>query len=127
MSQELYILTYAISEIVSVLEWLKNVFHDQWFPLANNVAHLGQGDVQPGLGRAIIETDINRNVTHAQGASYLGVLLQDLMIFEWNNINKGIQWRLRNPISAWLFNDDGKINMAILNATLCSHRDLFLD
>lgn len=36
--------TYVISEISSVLEWLKDAFNDRWFPLANNVAHLGQGN-----------------------------------------------------------------------------------
>ncbi len=31
---------------------------------------------------------------HAQGSSYLGVVLEEIGVFNWNGAKKGIQWRI---------------------------------
>ncbi len=34
------------------------------------------------------------DITHAQGASYLGVVLEKIGVLEWNGTKKRIQWRI---------------------------------
>jgi len=48
-----------------------------------------------GLGKAILELD-DSDVTHAQGSSYLGVVLEECGYFVWNGKHRGIHWRLIN-------------------------------
>lgn len=84
---------YPITEVHAVLEWLAERFGSGWFPLANNVEKLGQGTEVDGLGVSILRQSL-KNISHAQGASYLGVVLEHTGILEWNNRSKGIQWRI---------------------------------
>jgi hypothetical protein len=85
--------TYHIAEIQSIVQYLHSKFGDAFFPLANNVAKLGAGTEQRGLGTAILAQKPG-DTTHAQGASYLGVVLEEAGYFEWNGRHRGIAWRL---------------------------------
>ena len=81
---------YRLDEIVAILDWLSKEFGQRWFPLANNVAKLGKGTKKPGLGTAILD-QAPGDITHAQGASYLGVVLDEVGIFSWNGVSLGIK------------------------------------
>jgi len=85
--------TYSLLETYEIINWLKNKFGKDWFPLANNVELMGRGEEKDGLGIAILNLSPN-DITHAQGASYLGVVLEEIGIFEWNGAKKGIKWRI---------------------------------
>ncbi len=88
---------YSLSEILAVINWLADRFSSGWFPWANDVGKLGRGEEVDGLGVAILRQQ-PRNVSHAQGSSYLGVVLEHVGILEWNNRQRGIQWRIiRQP------------------------------
>ncbi|MDZ8120136.1 hypothetical protein [Pontiella agarivorans] len=87
---------YELTEIFEIINWLKDKFSDQWFPLANNVELMSNGTEKDGLGTAILNSKPN-DITHAQGASYLGVVLQEIGIFEWNHAKRGIEWKIVNP------------------------------
>lgn len=84
---------YSLSEIFNILNWLVARFGAGWFPLGNNVEKLGKNKEIDGLGVAILRQKPG-NVSHAQGSSYLGVVLENVGIFEWNNKMKGIEWRI---------------------------------
>ena len=88
---------YHFEEILQILNRLEKEHGISWFPLANNVAKMGNGTEKPGLGMAILE-GAPGNITHAQGASYLGVVLEKLGIFEWNGKRRGIKWRILKSI-----------------------------
>jgi hypothetical protein len=88
---------YPLGEIFDVMNWLKEKFGLSWFPLANNVEKLGQGTEVDGLGVAILRQR-PRDISHAQGASYLGVVLEHVGILEWNSKQRGIQWRIIRPV-----------------------------
>lgn len=90
---------YSLAEIFAVLRWLTGKFGADWFPLANNVEKLGHDKEADGLGVAIFRQQ-PRNVSHAQGSSYLGLVLEEIGILEWNNRQRGIEWRIiRKPRS----------------------------
>jgi len=89
---------YELAEILEVLKWLKNRFTNEWFPLANNVEFMSKGKEKDGLGNSILNLKPN-DITHAQGASYLGVVLQEIGILEWNGAKKGIQWRIIRDVN----------------------------
>lgn len=84
--------TFSIKEIFLILHSLYDQFGHDWFPLANNVGRLGNGTERPGLGTTILE-GCPRNITHAQAASYLGVILEEIRLTAWNERNTGIAWR----------------------------------
>ncbi len=85
--------TYSVEEILAVLSGIQAEFGEKWFPLANNVEKLYRGTEISGLGTAIHH--LRRGDTrHAQGASYLGVVLDEVGILEWNGRSRGIAWRL---------------------------------
>jgi hypothetical protein len=84
---------YSLAEILAVLSWLTDRFGAAWFPLANNVVKLGHDEEADGLGVAILRQR-PRNISHAQGSSYLGVVLDHVGILEWNNRQRGIEWRI---------------------------------
>lgn len=84
---------FKVQEVFSVIHILYDHFGSDWYPLANNVEKMGNGTETMGLGSAIFS--ISRDITHAQAASQLGVILEELGIFEWNNKPRGIAWRLR--------------------------------
>ena len=84
---------YKLEDIFQILTWLEKEFGSNWFPLANNVEKLGNGTEKKGFGVAIIEYTPG-DINHAQGASYLGVVLEHIGILEWNGKKWGIQWRL---------------------------------
>jgi len=83
---------YTLGEILSVLSMLRTQFGDRWFPLGNNVEKLYHQTERPGLGTAIY-CQHPGDTLHAQGASYLGVILEECGIFEWNGKRRGISWR----------------------------------
>lgn len=96
--------SYSVEEIAELLDHLRLHFSDRWIPLANNVEKMPASTEQPGLGSAIYAK--SEDTTHAQGASYLGVVLEEIGIFEWNRMNRGICWRLMaSPLTATEFAD----------------------
>ena len=84
---------YQLDEIVSIIAWLQNEFGDKWFPLANDVRKLGNGSEVAGLGTAILKQTPG-DITHAQGSSYLGVVLDQIGVLKWNERKKGIKWQI---------------------------------
>jgi len=84
---------YSLAEILAVLRWLTDRFGAAWFTLANNVEKLGHDEEADGLGVSILRQR-PRNISHAQGSSYLGVVLEHAGILEWNNRQRGIEWRI---------------------------------
>lgn len=84
---------YFKAEVLfSVIHDLYDYFGSDWYPLANNVEKMSGGTEIRGLGSSIYS--ITKNTTNAMAASQLGVILEKLGIFEWNNKVKGIAWRL---------------------------------
>src|SRR5687768_2803688 len=67
--------TFSLAEVHSILGDLRSEFGEQWFPLANNVEKMYHGTEVPGLGTAIYRLCAG-DTFHAQGASYLGVVLE---------------------------------------------------
>ncbi len=86
--------TYSAEEILAILSGIQTEFGDRWFPLANNVEKMRRGTEIPGLGMAIYRLRPG-DTLHAQGASYLGVVLDEVGILEWNGKSRGISWRLK--------------------------------
>jgi hypothetical protein len=84
---------YSLAEIFAVLSWLTQQFGARWFPLANDVEKLGHNTEVDGLGVAILR-QLPGDIKHAQGSSYLGVVLEHAGILEWNNKHRGIEWRI---------------------------------
>jgi len=84
---------YSLPEILAVLSWLTGRFGATWFPLANNVEKLWHDEEADGLGVAILRQQ-PRKIEHAQGSSYLGVVLEYAGILEWNKKMRGIEWRI---------------------------------
>lgn len=84
---------YSVVEIYNIMNWLNHRFNYGWFPLANNVEKLGNGSEIDGLGVAILRQR-PRDITHAQGSSYLGVVLEEPGMLEWNGKARGIKWRI---------------------------------
>ncbi len=85
--------SYNLSEIYNIIQRLNDNFGQDWFPLANNVELMGNGQEKDGLGMAILNFSPH-DITHAQGSSYLGVVLEEVGVFNWNGAKKGIQWRI---------------------------------
>ncbi len=86
-------LAYSVRELHNILDTLWNYFGHDFFPLANNVERLGKGAEKLGLGTAILE-NLPKDIARAQGASYLGVVLEECGFLEWNKEHGGIAWRL---------------------------------
>jgi len=84
---------YHIEEVINIIDWLCEEFGEYWFPLANNVQKLGNGTENSGLGVAILSQSPG-DIEHAQGSSYLGVILYFIGIFDWNGKRRGIKWRI---------------------------------
>ena len=63
-------------------------FGEQWFPLANNVEKMYRGTERTGLGMAIYQLRPG-DTFHAQGSSYLGVVLEEVDILDWNGKSWG--------------------------------------
>jgi hypothetical protein len=85
---------FTLQEIQSILETIQEQFGAGFFPLANNVVKLTNGTERLGLGKVILEHE-GSDVDHAQGSSYLGVVLEESGYFEWNGRHHGIEWKLR--------------------------------
>ena len=83
---------YSTQEIQSILSKLYDEFRDRYFPLPNNVARLSNGTEKMGFGMVILNPK-NSNVPHAQGSSYLGVVLEDAGILLGMQ-HVGIEWRI---------------------------------
>jgi hypothetical protein len=84
---------FGLQEIYSVLCDLHQYFGKDWFPLANNVEKLYDETEANGLG-SIIYSRCPGDTKHAQGASYLGVVLEQAGILEWNAQVRGIKWKI---------------------------------
>ena len=82
---------YTRNDLIQACRWLFSTFGQGWFPLANNVQLLGNGTEQNGLGVALYR--IHPNTAYGQGASYVGVVLEELGLLEWNGAINGICWR----------------------------------
>lgn len=87
--------SYSLDEVLTIVRSLHATFGEEWFPLANNVEKMYSGTEKPGLGSEIYRLRIG-DTTHAQGASYLGVILEEVGVFEWNGEMRGICWRICN-------------------------------
>lgn len=87
--------SFSLDEILSIIVTIKTEFGTGSFPLANNVAKLGTGTEVRGLGTIILDQSPG-DVTHAQGSSYLGPVLEHLGYFVWNGKYKGIKWSLKD-------------------------------
>lgn len=87
------ILKYSQVERETILRSLRQQFGTNWFPLANNVETLRHGTERAGLGMTILAQKPG-DILHAQGASYLGVVLEESGFLEWNGMHHGIAWRL---------------------------------
>ena len=85
-----------LPELVEILHSLFERFGYTFFPLANNVAKMPKGTERNGLGMTIFNQP-KSSATHAQAASYLGVVFEDLGLAKWNKKHRGIQWRLVRP------------------------------
>jgi hypothetical protein len=88
---------FIFDEIYSILKYLYDEFGMNCFPLANNVEKLGNNEEAPGSGMAILNQQPG-NIKHAQAASYLGRIFEDVGIAEWNHKSRGIKWRLVNNV-----------------------------
>jgi excisionase family DNA binding protein len=84
---------FHMDEILKILNTVKSEFGRDYFPLANNVAKLDRGTEIRGLGTIILD-GYPGDVTHAQGSSYLGPVLEQIGYFKWNGKNRGIKWQL---------------------------------
>jgi hypothetical protein len=84
---------YSLAEILAIFNWLVLKFGITWFPLANNVAKLGRNEESDGLGVAILRQH-PKKISHAQGASYLGVIMENVGLLEWNGRHWRIEWRI---------------------------------
>ncbi|MGQ0604380.1 MAG: hypothetical protein ACT4QE_22080 [Anaerolineales bacterium] len=84
---------FTLQEIQEILRVVHGSFGTSFFPLANNVQKLGDGTEKWGLGSIILEQE-ESDVSHAQGSSYLGVILEESGYFVWNGRHKGIEWKL---------------------------------
>jgi hypothetical protein len=74
---------FHLDEIVKILQQILTEFGGDYFPLANNVQKLGNCTETRGLGTVIL--DFNPvNINHAQAASYLGPVLEEIGYFDWN-------------------------------------------
>lgn len=100
--------------IFSVIHDLYDYFGNDWYLLANNVEKMGNGTEVRGLGSSIYS--ISKDTTQAMAASQLGVILEALGIFEWNNRTHGIAWRLRIEPPSTI--DD--LRMALLSEPIMS-------
>jgi hypothetical protein len=84
---------FLFVEIYSLLQDLKAQFGSDWIPLANNVEKLYRVTEVFGLGSAIYAR-CPGDTLHAQGASYLGVVLEQCGLFRWNGQVRGIAWSI---------------------------------
>ena len=100
--------SYTLEEVLTIIHSLHTAFSENWIPLANNVEKMYSDTERPGLGTTIYQLRPGDTV-HAQGASYLGVVLEEVGVFEWNGESRGISWRLQNIV------DDIKSLDALLN------------
>ena len=87
--------SYSVLEIRDILNTIHHRFGTNYFPLANNVEKLSNGTEKIGLGTIILERE-DSDVYHAQGSSYLGVVLEERGYFIWNGKHRGIEWRLKD-------------------------------
>ena len=106
---------FSVDEIYIVLKdledrVLKRKFQDGWIPLANNVELMGEGEEQDGFGMAIMRQQPG-NTTHAQGASYLGPIIEQIGLLEWNGRSNGICWRFARGVPEL----DELVEMIVLN------------
>ena len=84
---------FSVQEISEILESICQQFGESWFPLANNVEKMYNGTEIAGFGMTIYQGNPG-DTLHAQGSSYLGVVLDEVGILEWNGKSRGIEWRL---------------------------------
>ncbi len=86
---------FNLVEIKNILEKIKASFGDGWLPLGNNVEKLYNKTERIRLGVIVYQQKPN-DTFHAQGASYLGSVLEKVGILEWNGKSYRIKWRLRD-------------------------------
>jgi hypothetical protein len=80
---------FSISEIFYILHKLFDRFsNNEWIPLANSVTV----HTKEGLGKTIY--DISENTTHKQAASQLGPILMQYNLFDWNQQEHGIAFKI---------------------------------
>ena len=85
--------TFDVSDIQAILRSLHGRFGTNFFPLASDAQKLADGAERQGLGTAILDRRLD-DVYHAQGAEYLGVILESCGYFEWNSRWHDVAWRL---------------------------------
>ena len=87
------LISFDVEKVLEIICLLDTHFGSDFFLLANNVVLLNKGEEKPGLATTILQV-YPGDLTRAQGASYLGVILEELGYLEWNNKTFGIAWRL---------------------------------
>jgi len=80
---------FPLEELLALLKELEKDFGTEYFPLANNLAKLAKGIEVSGLGQIIYS--MTTNITKAQSASQLVVILKECGILKWNGHKKGIK------------------------------------
>lgn len=80
---------YTHTEILTALGWLQRRFKTSPFPLGNSVSKVGNETEKDGLGKALYS--VKKDTTFAQRASYLGVVLEQMGIFEF--VSHPITWQ----------------------------------
>jgi hypothetical protein len=84
---------FQFDELYKVLRDLFERFGLNAFPLGNNVEKLGKNTEKEGLGMAI-KRACNNDITKAQAASYLGPYLEEISVFEFEQITSNTAWKL---------------------------------
>jgi len=81
---------FSRDELNDICEMIDH--YDEWVPLANNVAKLGNGTEQDGLGR-FIYNNFGNDLLKAQASSQLGPIFYSAGIWEWNQHKSGIKFK----------------------------------
>jgi hypothetical protein len=85
---------FDMSGLFLLMHRIYDEFGFDWVPLNNNVTKLRDGTALPGLGPMMYEI-FGSNVSKGQAASQIGVILQHIGVFEGNDQQRGIAWRLK--------------------------------
>lgn len=88
---------YSLGEIQAILQCLQARFGKDYFRLS--VKELPPGkEAEPGSFSQTILDVLPDDFARCQGASYLGVVLEECGCLEWNGQSVGIAWRLTGGV-----------------------------
>ena len=84
---------YSLEEIKEIVLRLEGRFSSRFFPLSGNITVHGRLIEQDGFGTAILDV-LPGDFARLTGASYLGVVLEESGVLQWNGKSRGIGWSL---------------------------------